>query len=158
MKNKNFFKAVVLIFFTLAIALVMCSCGQPITKEEKAKLESEITSLNEQVRAAQINRDIYEEQVKAELDKLTTLNEKLAVLETKLGIVENGKTPKYILKLKFQEHKFELSIDRISFEFEVPVDEQFYNESTIGSELGEGSRSFSLGHSADVTVIGKRIE
>ena len=50
------------------------------------------------------------------------------------------------------------SVDRIDFEFEIPVDEEFYNESQIGRELGEGSRSFSFGHSGDIKVIGKRIE
>ena len=51
----------------------------------------------------------------------------------------------------------ELSLDRISFDFEIPVDEEFYNESKIGKKLGEGSRSFKFFHDADVKVVNKRI-
>jgi hypothetical protein len=51
----------------------------------------------------------------------------------------------------------EFSLDRISFSFDVPVDEQFHKESEVGTRLGYGSRSFSLFHGGDVTIKDKKI-
>ena len=89
--------------------------------------------------------------------QILSKSEQVKNLETKLGILKSGKKPTYILTLKFQEHKMELSLDRISFEFDIPVDEEFYNESQIGEELWEGSRSFSIGHNGDITIVDKKI-
>lgn len=75
-----------------------------------------------------------------------------------LNILEKGRRPIYILKLRFQEHKMELSFDRISFEFEVPVDEKFYHDVKVGEKLANGSRTFSLFHGGDIKVVSKRIQ
>jgi hypothetical protein len=120
-----------------ALSLLVASC-QSITPQEKEKLKNEIEVLDKQQKEKTSSISYYDGQI---LSK----SEQVKNLETKLGILKSGKKPTYILTLKFQEHKMELSLDRISFEFDIPVDEEFYNESQIGEELGEGSRSFSIG-------------
>jgi hypothetical protein len=135
----------------LAALSIMISSCQSITPEEKSRLQKEIEVLNiQEEHGKKTSKSLREQKDKLESD--------IKVAKKKLGILQSGKTPKYILKLEFQEHKMEISIDRMDFEFEIPVDEEFYNESEVGKELGEGSRSFSIGHSGDITVIGKRIE
>jgi hypothetical protein len=52
----------------------------------------------------------------------------------------------------------EVSWDRISFDFEVPVDEYFYNECKVGEQIGSGRRTMKLLHSGDITISGKRID
>lgn len=137
-----------LVLFTFSVIIFSC---QPITPEEKSRLKHEIEILNRQ-----------EQKVKADVseytEELSTLTKQVEEAKQELGVLKSGRQPKYILMLHFQEHKMEVSIDRISFDFEIPVDERFYKESRIGEELGSGSRFFSLGHSGDIQVIGKRIE
>lgn len=135
----------------LIATLLLSACGPSYTPEEEARLKREITRLSgerselvQDVRTLQGQHDILKNEV--------------SVYQTEKKIYDSGKTPVYILTLHFQEHKMELSFDRISFSFDVPVDEQFYKESKIGSELGHGSRSFKLFHSGDITIEDKRIE
>lgn len=135
----------------LIASLFLTACGPSYTPEEEARLKREITqlsgernSLSQDVRVLQGQHDILKNEV------LVYQNEK--------KIYESGKTPVYVLTLHFQEHKMELSLDRISFSFDIPVDEQFYKESKIGSELGHGSRSFKFFHSGDITIENKRID
>ena len=140
-----------------ALSMMISSC-QSITPEEKARLQKEIEVLNKQEEHGKEMSNYYDSQLNSLRGQKDKLESDINEAKKKLGILQSGKTPKYILKLEFQEHKMELSVDRIDFEFEIPVDEEFYNESQIGRELGEGSRSFSFGHSGDIKVIGKRIE
>lgn len=140
-----------------ALSMMISSC-QSITPEEKARLKAEIEELNKQEEQGKEMSKFYDEQLENLRNEKSKLENEILESKKKLSILKSGRQPKYILKLKFQEHKMELSIDRIDFEFEVPVDEEFYNESEIGKELGEGSRSFSFGHSGDIKVIDKRIE
>ena len=49
-------------------------------------------------------------------------------------------------------------IDVMQFSFDIPVDEQYYNENKIGKLLVEGSRPFKFGNFGEITVIGKKIE
>jgi hypothetical protein len=129
--------------------LFTVSCSR-ITPEEKQRLTSDIHSLYQQTTTLQKKVDILE----SEKD---TLEEDIKFLESKKIIYELGKIPVYVLTLHFQEHKMEISFDRISFSFDVPVDEQFYKECKIGEEIGRGSRSFKLFHSGDITVQDKKI-
>jgi len=141
----------------LICLLAIVSCGQPITKEEKARLELEIKTLNDDAQTAANSYANVQSQLNLAVDDLNKIKKEIEFSETKMGFYNKGIKPRYILKLHFQEHKLELSIDRIEFDFEVPVDEEFYNQSEIGSELGSGSRSFKIGHGADVKVVGKYI-
>lgn len=139
------------------LSMLVSSC-QSISPEEKAKLQQEIEVLNKQEAKGKELVNYYDYQSKSKQEDISKLDQQVKDLETKLGILKAGKTPRFIIKLHVQEHKFEISVDRIDFDMEIPVDEQFYNECTIGKKLGEGSRSFSLGHDVDVKVIEKRIE
>lgn len=140
-----------------ALSLMISSC-QSISPEEKARLQKEIEELNAQEKQGKDMVNYYDSQMQNLKDSKSKLEKEIEEMKKELGILKSGRAPKYILKLEFQEHKMELSFDRIDFQFEVPVDEQFYKESEIGKQLGEGSRSFSFGHSGDIKVIGKRIE
>ena len=140
-----------------ALSMMISSC-QSISPEEKARLQKEIEQLNKQEDHGKEMVKYYDNQMEDLRSAKSKLQNEIDDMKKELGILKSGKTPRYILKLEFQEHKMELSVDRIDFQFEIPVDEQFYKESKIGRELGEGSRSFSFGHSGDIKVIGKRIE
>lgn len=135
----------------LLMILLISSCTQSISKEEKDKLKSEIESLN--LQKDSISHNLYQLR-----EELNNTNDSIINLETKLNILKSGKTPKYILGLHFQEHKFGIHFDKISFDFEIPVDEEFYNESRIGEQLGSGSRIFKFFHTGDITVTKKIIK
>jgi|ERR1035437_837992 hypothetical protein len=139
------------------LSMLISSC-QSITPEEKSKLKHEIEILNQQEAKGKDMVNYYHQQSGTEQETLEGLDAQIKEAKKKLGILESGREPRYILKLKVQEHKFELSVDRIEFEFKIPVDEQFYNESEVGQQLGEGSRSFSIGHDVDITVVKKIIK
>jgi hypothetical protein len=141
----------------IGLSMMVSSCDS-ITPEEKQRLQTEIESLSKQEQQDRKMVNYYDAQVQQKQEKVSDLDEQVKHLETKLGILKKGKKPRYVLELHFQEHKMEISLDRIDFDFEIPVDEQFYNESEIGKELGSGSRAFSFGHHGDITVTGKRIE
>lgn len=141
----------------IGLSMMISSCDS-ITPEEKQRLQNEIEILAKKEDQDRKMINYYDSKVADKREKVQSLEDEIKHLETKLGILKKGKTPRYILKLHFQEHKMELSLDRISFDFEIPVDEQFYKESEIDKELGEGSRSFTAFHSGNITVVGKRIE
>lgn len=146
------------ILILLSFILILTGCGQPITKEEESRLKSSIQRLNQEEVQARDNYVNAQRELSNQLSTIRNLESQINESKVKLGILKSGRSPIYILKLKFQEHKFELSMDRISFEFEIPVDERFYNESEIGKELGSGSRSFSFGHNGDIKIVDKRIQ
>ena len=132
------------------IVLFLSACGPSYTPEEETILKKEITQLNNE-------RDEIRKEYRLLQEQSDELKNQVQEYETKKVIYEKGKTPVYILTLHFQEHKMELSFDRISFSFDVPVDEQFYKESKIGTQLGHGSRSFKLFHGGDITIENKKI-
>ena len=133
------------------VTLLLSACGPSYTPEEETRLKNSITNLNSE--QSKLLSDVNS--LRNEYDNL---NYEVSELKTEKKIYSSGKTPVYILTLHFQEHKMELSLDRISFSFDIPVDEQFYKESKEGTELGHGSRSFKLFHSGDITIESKRIE
>lgn len=129
--------------------MFFASCT-PLSEQDKI-LQDKVNKLYEQSQR-------LEDTVEVNKQICDSLQQEIHIYESKKTIYGNGKIPVYILTLHFQEHKMEISFDRISFSFDVPVDEQFYKECTIGEELGRGSRSFKLFHSGDITVENKRIE
>ena len=99
----------------LIATLLLSACGPSYTPEEEVRLKREITRLSgersglvQDVRTLQGQHDILKNEV--------------SVYQTEKKIYDSGKTPVYILTLHFQEHKMELSFDRISFSFDVPFD------------------------------------
>lgn len=137
------------IIFLLS-TLLLVSCGPTITPEEEMRLTKSITKLRtEEDRLLESTHNLR--------DEYRDLNYEVSELKNEKGIYKSGKTPVYVLTLHFQEHKMELSLDRISFDFDVPVDEQFYKESRVGEQLGRGSRTFKMFHSGDITVTDKKI-
>jgi hypothetical protein len=146
------------VIYLITTVLILNSCSQPITPEEKARLEIQIKDLNKKEASIRntynkVQRDLSELESQRDITK-----NQIQEAKTELGILKKGHQPLYILKCRFQEHKMELSMDRISFDFEIPVDERFYKESNIGEQLGSGSRSFSFFHSGDIRVTDKRIQ
>ena len=139
-----------MIRITLIAVIVLLSSCDRITPEEKQRLTVEIAQLDKEIGPLR-------ETVSSMEDTRDSLDEEIKLLESKKKVYESGKTPVYLLTLHFQEHKMEISIDRISFSFDVPVDEQFYKECKVGQELGSGSRSFKLFHGGDITIENKRI-
>jgi hypothetical protein len=132
------------------LLLLISSCGPTYTPEEEIRLKNEIIRLSGE--RNKIRNEYWSLQ-----DQSRVLNNQLREYEVKKKIYEDGKIPVYVLTLHFQETKMEFSLDRISFSFDVPVDEQFYKESEVGTRLGYGSRSFSLFHGGDVTIKDKKI-
>jgi hypothetical protein len=139
-----------MIRITLIAVIVLLSSCDRMTPEEKQRLTVEIAQLDKQVGPLR-------ETVTFMRDTRDSLDEEIELLESKKKIYKSGRTPVYLLTLHFQEHKMDLSIDRISFSFDVPVDEQFYKECKIGQGLGSGSRSFKLFHGGDITIENKKI-
>ena len=133
----------------IAVIVFLSSCDR-ITPEEKQRLTTEIHRLDKKLPPLR-------NEVRTTEDKLKVLKEEVNFYESKNKVYQQGKIPVYMLTLHFQEHKMEISLDRISFSFDVPVDEQFYKECVIGQELGHGSRSFKLFHGGDITIENKKI-
>jgi len=142
----------------LLLTILLASCGQPITHEEETRLQNSIITLNKLESEAHDNLNKATTYLDKKYQESKDLDEAIAEKKQVLNILDKGRKPIYIIKLRFQEHKMELSLDRISFEFEVPVDEQFYNEVKVGEQLAKGSRNFSLFHSGDIKIISKRIQ
>lgn len=142
----------------LLLTVLFASCGQPITHEEESRLKNSITALTKLNAEAISNTNKAERYLNQRYQESLQLDQLIAEKKQALNILEKGRRPVYILKLRFQEHKMELSFDRISFEFEVPVDEQFYHDVKVGEKLANGSRSFSLFHGGDIKVVSKRIQ
>lgn len=133
----------------IATIALLSSCDR-ITPEEKQRLTTEIHRLDNEL--LPLRRDVYSME-----ERRDSLKEEIKFMEDKKKVYDMGKIPVYMLTLHFQEHKMELSLDRISFSFDVPVDEEFYKECKVGEELGHGSRTFKLFHSGDITVKDKKI-
>ena len=100
--------------------------------------------------------------------ELSTKVDSLKLDHELLTAIKDGKTINYILKIKGQQSRFGLSIsDHIkdsanSFEFEIPVSKEFYDEQEIGENILKSFRggSFVLNGSVgsmNLTVVDKRV-
>jgi hypothetical protein len=137
-------------FILLFVLAFVSSCTPSLTEQDKM-LQKDVKRLS-----VEVNKlvDSVDQHVKL----CDSLQKEISVMEVKKNVYQKGKTPVYILTLHFQEHKMELSWDRISFDFEVPVDEYFYNECKVGEQIGSGRRTMKLLHSGDITISDKRID
>ena len=136
-------------YYILFLIGILSSCT-PLSEQEK-ELKTRVESLKSEL--SSLYSDVLNQK-----QNLKHLSEEVSSYETKRDIHNMGKTPVYIVTLHFQEHKMEISWDRISFNFEIPVDEFFYNECRVGEQLGSGRRTMKLLHSGDITIQGKRID
>jgi cell division protein FtsB len=149
-------KATIALFAILGLSLTSCETKQDVKtdidqlRNERSRLSAEIESL-----------DISERAKKSEI---SDLEEKLKVL----NIYKSGKTPKYILKMHLKQSHFSLSIRKHikdamnAIDFEIPVDKDFYNSVSVGTEIVDNFRTGSFllyGSFGDweMTVDGKEI-
>lgn len=101
-------------------------------KTERETLMGEVTSLNG-----------VAEQKKVEISELETKAKEL-------GMLAQGKTPKYILKLHLKQSHFSLSITKHikdaanAIDFELPVDKDFYNSVEVGTSIVDEFRAGSF--------------
>lgn len=135
----------------LFCTLFLFSCDPPSLSEQERTLKGRVDKLSGEV-------NVLMDSVEQHTKLCDSLTQEIRNHRTKKEIYRKGKTPVYIVTLHFQEHKMELSWDRISFDFEVPVDEYFYNECKVGEQLGSGRRTMKLLHSGDITISNKRID
>ena len=138
-------------YFILIFSLLLFSCDPPSLSEQEQILKGRVNKLSGEV-------DVLMDSVEQHTKLCDSLTQEIRNYSVKKEIYRKGKTPVYIVTLHFQEHKMELSWDRISFDFEVPVDEYFYNECKVGEQLGSGRRTMKLLHSGDITISNKRID
>jgi len=149
-----------------ALSMMVSSC-QSITPEEKSRLQKEIQILNKEQEQGEEKSKYYVSHLDSLRDEKKRLEETINDEKKKLGIYKSGRAPKYILTLEFQETRMadiddignlDNLIDVMQFSFDIPVDEQYYNENKIGKLLVEGSRPFKFGNFGEITVVGKKIE
>jgi len=138
-------------YYILISALLIASCTPPSPAKVEQGWEKRVSELQDK-------SNKLEDSIKQHTKLCDSLTQEIYNYTAKKEIYRKGKTPVYIVTLHFQEHKMELSWDRISFDFEVPVDEYFYNECRIGEQLGSGRRTMKLLHSGDITISNKRID
>ena len=146
------------LLIVLALALSLVSC------DEKGDLQKEIAQLKSQ-RDNLIDRNSELQSIKtARENEIESLSKEV----TTLNIYKQGRTPKYVLKLKLKQSHISLSItkhikDRMNaIEFEMPVDKEFYDNVNVGSEIVDSFRVGSLllsGSLGDwrMTVVDKEI-
>ncbi|HAK75695.1 MAG TPA: hypothetical protein DCR35_20345 [Runella sp.] len=101
-------------------------------------------------------------------DELERLRKENTDLKAQLDLLNAAKKPKYILKLKLKQASFSLSVKKHirnainAIEFELPVDKDFYDSVSEGTEIVDKFRFGSLvlyGTLGDweMTVRGKEI-
>ncbi|OIN55663.1 hypothetical protein [Arsenicibacter rosenii] len=101
-------------------------------------------------------------------EEVERLRKENADLKAQLAILNDAKKPKYILKLRLKQSSFSLSIKKHirnavnALEFELPVDKEFYDSVSEGTEIVDKFRFGSLilyGTLGDweMTVKGKEI-
>ncbi|WP_051398393.1 hypothetical protein [Runella limosa] len=101
-------------------------------------------------------------------EELERLRKENTDLKAQLDLINAAKKPKYILKLKLKQASFSLSVKKHirnavnAIEFELPVDKDFYDSVSEGTEIVDKFRFGSLvlyGTLGDweMTVRGKEI-
>lgn len=139
--HKKFISDITLIVIAAVITTLLCftSC-EPSKKEIKETtevLKTQLTILNTKKVETSAQVDALEIIAKSKNSEISTLEEKLKELK----IYEGGKTPKYILKLHLKQTHFSLSLTKHikdamnAIDFEMPVDKDFYNSVSVGTDI-----------------------
>lgn len=142
----------------LLLMLVAISC------ETQEEIQSEISTLKNERIQLRLEVQSLESEATSKRKDISSLYEKLK----ELHLVENGNTPKYILKLHLKQSHFSLDIsDHIkdsmnAIDFEIPVDKEFYHHVKVGDKIVEEFRSGSFVLNGklgewDMSVQGKEI-
>lgn len=142
--------------FLMLLFLVSCETKESVTNELNL-LKTERTSLQNEVANLSTTKD----------QKLAEISD-LDVKIKEMNIISSGNTPKYILKLRLKQSHFSLDIGKHikdemnAIEFELPVDKEFYNSVSTGTNIVDEFRtgSFILSGSFgdwEMTVKGKEI-
>jgi hypothetical protein len=130
----------------LLILVLVLSSSLFVSCDEREDLKKEIAQLQYK-RDNLINTNSELQTIKNARDKEI---EVLSNEVMKLHIYKQGRTPKYILKLKLKQSHLSLSITKHikdnmnAIEFEMPVDKEFYDSVTVGSEIVDSFRVGSL--------------
>lgn len=101
-------------------------------KNQRISLVSEVSRLNDSISIKQ--------------NQINVLNKKLLPL----NIYASGRTPKYILKIHLKQVHYTLNISKHikdltnAIDFEIPVDKDFYNSVSEGTEIVDRFRVGSL--------------
>lgn len=149
-----------IILLVSLITILFAGCSQ--TPDE---IKQQIRELNEK-------KFNLQDEILAKTKKLNEINEKIKINEEKLNLLEHkvaGDIPKYILTLELRQSHFTLDIGKHlqdtmnKVEFDISVDEELYNNQTVGQEFLREFRKGSLilnGSFGDwvIVVVGKRIE
>lgn len=148
------------LFYFMAMCLVMASCT--ITDEEYQAKKQEYNDLTEKC----YNLSIRKNSLSSSISQLET---EIRDLRTEKNILQNGRTPKYIVKFQIKQGTFTLdpwehiknSMNAI--EVEIPVDRDYYNALKMNQDLTDAFKWGSLIMDGDFSnlhmrVVGKRIE
>lgn len=146
------------ILTVILLLTVLTSC------DNREELKAEIERLESQ------KQSLFHETARLQAEKLMTSIEVYKLQEElkALGMYRSGKTPRYILKVRLKQSRFSLSIsDHIkdqmnAIEFELPVDKEFYDSVSEGTEIVDRFRVGSLLLNGsfgewNMSVIGKEI-
>ena len=155
------------IIFLLVFCLMMVSCR--VTDEDYQELKSEYVELSEQYdnllsKKGSLNKSILELN-----GTISNLQTEIRDLRIEKEIIQNGRTPKYIVKFEIKQGTFTLdpwehiknSMNAI--EVEIPVDRDYYKALTLNQDLTDAFKWGSLVMDGDFSnlhmrVISKRIE
>lgn len=122
----------------LLLCTILASCTKQTQQEiqtlktEKVELQNQTEILNARINLLKSTKSKLEEEVKV------------------LNIYKEGKKPKYILKLRLKQTHFTLDLEQHAkdalntIEFEIPVDEDFYNKVSKGTDIVDEFRWGSL--------------
>jgi len=153
------------IILALSIVITFSSCEESRLKSSISDLEYRKTELETRLTSLETNISI-KSRLSQEMDSKINDNKELI---QKIDIIKSGKEPRYILKLKLKQSHLSLSISKHikdamnAIEFELPVDKDFYDSVSNGTEIIDQFRWGSLllrGSMGDwkMTVISKEIK
>jgi outer membrane murein-binding lipoprotein Lpp len=132
----------VILFWISALILLLSLCGC----ESKCEVKKDIDQLTSE--RSSIQNEIYSLE-----NRKNQLHSDISALELKnkeAHIIASGKTPKYILKLHLKQSHFSLSITKHikdamnAIDFEIPVDKEYYESVSVGSQIVDKFRSGSM--------------
>jgi hypothetical protein len=71
---------------------------------------------------------------------------------------DQSKPKRYIVTFRFRELYSELTINKVDFTFDIPVDEEYYNKCQVGELVERDVRSFTDYSGGEVFIEDKKIE
>ena len=130
-----------LLFYLVLSSLLFVSCS-----ENPKEIKSDIDKLNSYKSTLQSHTSVLKDSINFYQNELSDLKSKTIVQKD----INEGKQPHYILKLKLRQSHFSLSLTKHlkdamnAIEFEIPVDKDYYNSVSEGTEIVDNFRTASL--------------